>query len=125
MRLALVALAVLLSSTTPVEAQTHVGDSLENGIHFHVAAPQGARWALECRFRPVTYMATPYERRWINRIAQPGQGALAGRLPSEDGRCSLTKTGGEGPIGIAIVRGTEVVADGAVGVGATASVGLL
>ncbi len=125
MRRLTLALAALLLSTTSVAAQTHVGESTENGIHFHIAAPQGARWAMECRFRPVTYMATQYERRWINRIAQPGSGALAGRLPSNDGRCSVTKTGGSGPIGIAIVRGAEVVADGVANIGETAAVGVL
>lgn len=121
------ALAAVLSVVVvgPATAQTFVGDSTENGLHWHVAAPQGASWRIECRFRPVTYMASQYERRWINKISQPGQGSLPGRLPDNDGYCRVTKTGGPGPVGIAIVRGEEVVADGIARVGETASVGLL
>jgi hypothetical protein len=120
-----IAAALSLAVVGSVQAQTFVGDSTENGMHWHIAAPEGASWRMECRFRPVIYQATPYERRWINKISQPGQGSLLGRLPDNDGYCRVTKTGGPGPIGIAIVRGGEVVAEGVARVGETASVGLL
>ena len=120
-------LAALLSFALvgPATAQTFVGDSTENGMHWHIAAPQGASWRMECRFRPVIYQFNQYERRWINKISQPGQGSLPGRLPDNDGYCRVTKTGGPGPIGIAIARGDEVVADGIARVGETATAGLL
>lgn len=123
-RLAIAAL-LSLGAVGSAGAQTFVGDSTENGMHWHIAAPQGATWTMECRFRPVTYQATPYERRWINKISQPGQGSLPGRLPANDGYCSVTKTGGPGPIGIAVVRGQEVATDGIARTGETASAGLL
>ena len=93
-------------------AQTHVAD-VEGGLHWSVAAPQGASWSLVCRFAPVTYAASTYERRtWTNKIATTGTGAARGRLPQQDGRCTVTKTGGPGPVGVALVRGDEVQAAG-------------
>ena len=125
MRRSVLAAALSLAVVGPATAQTFVGDSTENGMHWHIAAPQGASWRMECRFRPVVYQANQYERRWINKISQPGQGSLPGRLPDNDGYCQVTKTGGPGPIGIAVVRGHEVVADGIARVGETATAGLL
>lgn len=106
-------------------AQTAVGDNVENGLHWSIAAPQGASWSLDCRFTPVTHTPNQYERRWANRMRLQGVGPQRGRLPVDNGRCWVTKTGGAGPIGIAVVRGVEVVADGAVGIGETARVGIL
>ncbi|MBU1346818.1 MAG: hypothetical protein KKA16_07685 [Alphaproteobacteria bacterium] len=107
-------------------AQVHLGKNFENGLHWSVAAPQGASWSLECRFAPVTYEASQYDlRHWTNRIRTGGTGADRGRLPQQDGRCTVTKTGGAGPVGIAMVRGSEVVADGVAETGKTARAGLL
>ena len=87
------------------EAQTHVGKDAYQGLHWAVAAPQGASWTLVCRFRPVTVWVSPYERdRWMNIMTQDGRGSRHGRLPGDNGRCSLTKTGGEGSVGIALVK---------------------
>ncbi|MBU2399597.1 MAG: hypothetical protein KJ805_04120 [Alphaproteobacteria bacterium] len=87
------------------EAQTHVGKDAYQGLHWSVAAPQGASWTLVCRFRPVTVWVSPYERdRWMNIMTQDGRGSRHGRLPGDNGRCSLTKTGGEGSVGIALVK---------------------
>jgi hypothetical protein len=125
MRRTLAAAGLLIGSAGGVAAQTAVGDDLAGGLAWHVAAPGGARWALDCRFTPATYTHNQYERRWANRMRLEGTGPQGGRLPVDNGRCTVTKTGGAGPVAIAVARGTEVVADGAAGVGEPARVGLL
>ncbi len=86
-------------------AQTHVGENPYGGLHWHVAAPQGASWTLACRFRPVTMAANRYERkRFVNGSTRSGTGPMPGRLPGDNGRCTLTKTGGAGPVGLALVK---------------------
>ena len=108
---ALIALSAVAGAAV---AQTHVGAQTQGGVHWHVAAPGGAAWALDCRFRPVTFEASAYEKaRWANRTRLSGAGPQAGRLPGDNGRCVLTKTGGAGPVGLALVRGEEVVSGGA------------
>lgn len=119
-------IAIAVSMAPAASAQVHVGRNVEGGLPWSVAAPQGASWSLVCRFAPVTYEANRFDtRHWTNKIATSGTGAARGRLPSQDGRCTVTKTGGAGPVGLALVRGTEIMAAGATGVGEPASVGLL
>jgi len=125
MRVALAAAGLVSCVAGPAVAQTAVGDVLDGGLYWHVAAPGGASWALDCRFTPTTYTPNQYERRWVNRIRLRGAGPQAGRLPVDNGRCTVTKTGGTGPVGIAVVRGTEIVADGTAQTGQSAAVGLL
>ena len=113
MRRGIIATLMLAGTAVPVAAQTHLGKDWQSGLHWSVAAPQGATWALECRFQPVTYEASPYDlRHWSNRIRTSGTGADRGRLPGQDGRCALTKTGGAGPVGIALVKGGVATAQG-------------
>ncbi len=75
-----------------------------DGLHFHVAAPQGASWALECRFRPIQITRNQYEKRFTNQLRYTGTGPRPGRLPGDNGRCTLTKTGGAGPVGLALAK---------------------
>ncbi len=120
--------AVLLIATgaTAASAQTHVGRNVEGGIPWSIAAPQGASWSLVCRFRPVTYEASSLElRRWTNKVATTGTGAARGRLPQQDGRCTVTKTGGPGPVAIAMVRGDEVLSEATTDPARPAAVGFL
>ena len=94
-------------------AQTDVGKIHDGGLHWHVSAPQGAAWALECGFRPVTMHMSQYDRQhWANRFRRQGQGSQSGRLPSDNGRCTLTRTGGAGPVGIALVKNGVATAAG-------------
>ena len=103
---AVVLLAAVAASSAG--AQTHVGANLEGGLPWHVAALQGASWSLECRFKPVTYEASRYDTAaWANRIAQIGRGSMGGRLPSSDGTCTVTKTGGRGAVAIAMIKNGE------------------
>ncbi|CAN5432904.1 hypothetical protein BH09PSE1_BH09PSE1_22280 [soil metagenome] len=75
------------------------------GARWAVAAPQGASWALDCRFVPVTYPESQYDLHyWANRMRRQGSGADHGRLPGRDGRCILTKTGGAGPVGLGLAN---------------------
>lgn len=106
-------------------AQNHV-ENVEGGLHWSVAAPQGASWSLVCRFAPVTYASSTYQRKtWTNRISTSGTGASRGRLPQQDGRCTVTKTGGAGPVGIALVRGEEIQSAGTNDPARPAAVGFL
>ena len=94
---------VLALTATGALAQGSRTDAYD-GLHFHVAAPQGADWTLECRFRPMQITINQYERRFTNQLRYSGTGARAGRLPGDNGRCVLTKTGGAGPVGLALVK---------------------
>lgn len=126
MRRAALLAGVLGAAAGPAAAQTHVGDNLAGGLHWHVAAPDGAIWSLECRFRPITRTVNQYERRrWANRMRINGAGPQAGRLPVDNGRCAVTKRGGEGPVAIALVRGAETATGAATEVGDQAFAGLL
>ncbi len=125
MRRLILTLAVL-SVASVASAQTHVGKNVEGGIPWSVAAPQGASWSLDCRFSPVTYEASQWDlRHWTNRIRTTGAGASRGRLPHQDGSCTVTKTGGAGPVAIAMVRGDEVQAQATNDTAHPAAVGFL
>jgi hypothetical protein len=125
MRMVATSLILIGATADAAWAQTHVAD-VEGGLHWSVAAPQGASWSLVCRFAPVTYQASTYERNaWTNKIATTGTGAARGRLPQQDGRCTVTKTGGPGPVGVALVRGQEVQAAGTSDPARPAAVGFL
>ena len=115
-----------LSVATAASAQTHVGPNVEGGIPWSVAAPQGASWSLVCRFKPVTFEASQWDKRhWTNKIATTGTGAARGRLPDQNGSCTVTKTGGAGPVAIAMVRGDEVQAQATNDPARPAAVGFL
>ena len=101
------ALLLLALTASAALAQTAVDENPYAGLHYHVAAPEGASWRLECGFRPVTVRGV-----WYNRIDLTGEGARPGRLPGDNGRCTLWKTGGEGPVGLAIVKDGEARAAG-------------
>ncbi len=107
----LVLAAVLLAA--PASAQTDVGENAHAGLYWAVAAPQGAGWTLECRFSPVTMQLSRYDRQhWANQIRREGQGPQAGRLPGQDGRCTLTKTGGAGGVGLSLVKNGQATTAG-------------
>ena len=115
----------ILLSATAAEGQTWVGKNIEGGLHWAVAAPQGASWSLVCRFPPVTYFESSYNQEaWINRLERQGEGPQRGRLQLNSGYCHLTKTGGNGPVGIAVSRPGKIVADSARETGETASAGI-
>ena len=100
-----------LAMAGPSRAQTWVGTNIEGGLHWHVSAPEGASWRLECRFTPVTYYRNAYDRRaWINRFERSGHGADSGRLPLNSGHCRAWKTGGRGAVAIGLSRPGETTA---------------
>ncbi len=101
--------ALILSATLAAPAFAQGAQTTPtSGLHWSVAAPQGASWSLECRFAPVTI-----QNKMLNRYAITGAGPQRGRLPGQDGRCTLTKTGGDGPVGIALVKNGQATAAGA------------
>ena len=108
-------LLILGTATGPtaVFAQTDVGANHHGGLHWSVAAPQGAAWSLSCGFSPVTLHMGQYDRKhWANRMTLAGRGPQRGRLPGDNGSCTLTKTGGQGPVGIALVKNGSATAAG-------------
>lgn len=95
----------MAAAASSAASQTDLGKNHQGGLHWAIAAPQGARWSLQCGFSPVTLDMSQYDRQhWANRLTRTGHGAQRGRLPGENGSCTLTKTGGAGPIGIALVK---------------------
>ena len=99
--------AVAASGAASAQKTEEVGQNPYNGLHWSVAAPQGATWALECQFAPVTVRGIHF-----NRINHTGTGHMAGRLPSDNGSCRVTKTGGEGGVGVALVKNGVATAAG-------------
>ena len=121
------AVLILLAAAlaTPAIAQTYVGSNIEGGLHYSVSAPQGASWRLNCRFPPVTYYRNNYDRQaWINQLTDQGHGSSRGRLPLDSGYCEVTKTGGDGPVAIAVGRLGKVEARAVRAVGESTTAGL-
>ena len=91
--------SVATSGAASAQKTEEVGQNPYGGLHWSVAAPQGASWALQCQFAPVTVRGIH-----MNRINHTGTGRMAGRLPGDNGSCRVTKTGGEGGVGVAVVK---------------------
>lgn len=120
------ALVLIVAGTVPATAQVHIGHNLDGGIYWHVAAPEGARWRLECRFPAVTYERNTYQRRvWTNKITVRGGGPQDGRLPLYVGHCHLWKTGGQGAVGLGLFRPDETAAGATRDPGRPAAAGFL
>ena len=99
--------AVAASGAASAQKTEEVGQNPYGGLHWSVAAPQGASWALQCQFAPVTIRGIH-----MNRINHTGSGRMAGRLPGDNGSCRVTKTGGQGPVGVAVVKNGQATAAG-------------
>ena len=99
--------AVAASGVASAQKTEEVGQNPYGGLHWSVVAPQGASWALQCQFAPVTIRGIH-----MNRINHTGTGRMAGRLPSDNGSCRVTKTGGEGGVGVALVKNGVATAAG-------------
>ena len=99
--------AVAASGAASAQKTEEVGQNPYGGLHWSVAAPQGASWALQCQFAPVTVRGIH-----MNRINHTGSGRMAGRLPGDNGSCRVTKTGGQGPVGVAVVKNGQATAAG-------------
>ena len=91
--------AAAVAGAASAQSAREVGNDPYTGLHWSVAAPQGASWTLECGFAPVTIRGVH-----MNRINHTGTGRMAGRLPSDNGSCTVTKTGGQGGVGVAVVK---------------------
>ena len=122
----LIAIAIaIVALAAPAAAQTYVGENIAGGLHWSVSAPGGASWRLNCRFPPVTYYRNNYDREaWINQLTDEGSGPSRGRLPLDTGHCRVTKTGGEGPVAIAVGRPGKVETAVARAAGESATAGL-
>ena len=99
--------AVAASGAASAQRTEEVGQNPYGGLHWSVAAPEGATWALQCQFAPVTIRGIH-----MNRINHTGTGRMAGRLPSDNGSCRVTKTGGQGGVGVAVVKNGVATAAG-------------
>ena len=75
------------------------------GLHYAVAAPRGAAYALHCKFRAVRIRGHyDMDRGLVNHIDLSGKGPQRGRLPADNARCTLKQTGDRGPIALAVVK---------------------
>ena len=99
--------AVAVAGAASAQSAREVGNDPYTGLHWSVAAPQGASWTLECGFAPVTIRGVH-----MNRINHTGSGRMAGSLPGDNGSCRVTKTGGQGPVGVAVVKNGQATAAG-------------
>ena len=99
--------AAAVAGAASAQSAREVGNDPYTGLHWSVAAPQGASWTLECGFAPVTIRGVH-----MNRINHTGTGRMAGRLPSDNGSCTVTKTGGQGGVGVAVVKNGAATAAG-------------
>ena len=99
--------------SSSASSQTDVGANHHGGLHWSVAAPRDAAWSLSCGFSPVTLHMSRYDRKHLaNRLTLSGRGPQRGRLPGDNGSCTLRKTSGAGAIGIAIVKNGQATASG-------------
>ena len=105
----LLAAAVAPLSIANAQPREVAGD-LKGGLPWAVAAHEGASWRLECRFRPVTIRGV-----YQNRMVREGKGPAIGRLPTDNGRCNLTRLTGEGNIGLALTKAGNTSANGTTG----------
>jgi len=72
--------AAAVAGAASAQSAREVGNDPYTGLHWSVAAPQGASWTLECGFAPVTIRGVH-----MNRINHTGSGRMAGRLPGDNG----------------------------------------
>ena len=107
MRVALIIAVLAASSVAHAQATRQTGEEYQ-GAHFAVAAPGGASWTLNCGFPPHQMAGAGT----VNRFDLEGEGRAAGRLPTYRAWCALTKTGGEGPVGFALVKDGTATAAG-------------
>nr|WP_312294100.1 hypothetical protein [Brevundimonas diminuta] len=99
--------AAAVAGAASAQSAREVDRDQSTGLPWSVAAPQGASWTLECGFAPVTIRGVH-----MNRINHTGSGRMAGRLPGDNGSCRVTKTGGQGPVGVAVVKNGQATAAG-------------
>lgn len=103
----------LAAMSSSASSQTDVGQNHGGGLPWSVAAPRGTAWSLSCGFSPVTLHMGQYDRQhWANRLTLSGRGPQRGRLPGDNGSCTLTMTDGAGPVGIAIMKSGRATAAG-------------
>ena len=99
--------SVVLSAPAMAQTTPEVGNNPYNGLHWSVQAPEGASWIVQCRFTPVSIRGIK-----MNSINHTGSGGMSGRLPGDNGSCRVTKTGGKGGVGVAVVKNGEAKSAG-------------
>jgi hypothetical protein len=97
MRLRLALLACLAAAPAS-EAQEPFGV----GLPLAVEALSDTRYRLHCRFRLVKVRNGVY----LNTLIHEGVGPWRGRLPGQNGRCTLTKVSGRGAVTLTIMKGS-------------------
>ncbi len=70
------------------------------GIPISVSPGSGATYSVDCRFK-----AESVDGVMVNAVQHEGSDAWTSNAPGDNARCKLTKTGGEGPVTISIVKG--------------------
>lgn len=66
---------------------------IEGGLPVVIEADAATAWTVTCRFRPVKIDGGTFNSRTFE-----GTGPQTTGLPGQNGRCTVTKTSGEGPV---------------------------
>lgn len=73
---------------------------IPNGMPYAIAAQPTASYTLVCKFRAVRV----WGRALINQYYVSDKGPTHGHLPSDNARCTLTKTAGPGAVVLALIK---------------------
>ena len=106
----IIAVGITLIAGSAAQAQPEVGTNMTGGLPWSVAADANTTWRLECRFRPITSRGV-----YQNRMVHEGRGPQRGNLPTDNGRCTLTRLTGTGNIGLAVIKNGQAFAKGSTG----------
>jgi len=73
---------------------------IPNGMPYAIAAQPTASYTLTCKFRAVRV----WGRGLINQYYVSDHGTTRGNLPSDNARCTLTKTAGPGAVVLTLTK---------------------
>lgn len=77
-------------------------------VPWTVQAHRSVHWVLDCRVMSAKLTRDLYNPHdWVNRMTIDGKGSQSGHLVTDNGRCTLTKTKGEGPARLTLAKGAE------------------
>ena len=71
------------------------------GLEYSISADRGALYMLDCKFRAIRR----YGRGLVNNYRVRDKGPTRGRLPSDNGRCVITKLSGPGVVTLTVIKG--------------------
>lgn len=94
---------------------------IPDGMPYAIAAQRATSYTLVCKFRAVRV----WGRALINQYYVSDKGPTHGHLPSDNARCTLTKTAGPGAVVLALIKNGQARTVAAVQTGAPVKVTVL